>query len=404
MRILIVTETFIPSIDGVVTRLRYLVDYLAARGHDVRIVAPHLGHVVYPAAGGHSVPIYGAPTFTAPFYPSRPFSLPWPAWPRIRRLVDEFQPHIIHAVQPIMLAQTAVWAARSYRIPLIASYHTNLPEYVTRYRAWSWSAPLIDTLTRRLHAHAALTVATSHAMGRVLQQRGIGPVRIIPRGVDHHLFHPDHADTAMRTRMLGGAAHHARVQPGDHASLLLVFVGRIAAEKELESLGPLLRAHPDVALAVIGEGPHEAHVRRALEGTRTTFMGPLQGADLARAYASADAFVFPSVTETLGLVLTEAMACALPVIAASSAPTEEQVVHGVNGVLYCRTHPRREHREFEAALTLLRDPTTRASMGANARSVALKYSWEAASEALEAAYLDVLNAPSYSQPSARQPR
>lgn len=380
MRVLIVTETFEPSIDGVVTRLTHLVDYLCEQGHQVRVVAPGLGVHVYPARGGSLVPVHGAKTFTARFYRSRPFSLPWfSARGLVDRVVREFQPDVIHAVQPILLAQTAVWAASAHRIPLVASYHTNLAAYLSRYPAWAWVAPVIAWATKRMHNRALVNVATSEAMKKVLEAQGIERVTTVRRGVDTEQFHPSKRSEKMRERLGGGAP------------TVLLYVGRLAAEKDLASLVPLVSRRSDVALAFVGDGPHRAHLENVFAGTRARFLGPMRGEELAEAFASADAFIFPSVTETLGLVIGEAMASGLPVVAARSGPTEEQVSHGRTGLLYGRTSVAEEEAGLDSAIRTLADSDTVGLLTSEARRRAESYSWSNASADFVAIYTSVVS-------------
>lgn len=383
MRVLIVTETFEPSIDGVVTRLTHLVDHLCAEGHDVRVVAPALGVHLYATRDGFVVPVHGAKTVTVPFYPSRPFSLPWfSARGVTRRVADEFRPDVIHAVQPILLAQTGVWVAREFGVPLVASYHTNLPAYLARYPGWAWSAPIIQWATTRMHAHAEFNVVTSHAMRREIESWGIMRVRVVPRGIDTVQFHPSKVSAQMRERLGGGspAANDART--------VLLFVGRLAAEKDLESLVPLMKRRDDVALALVGDGPDRAELERAFAGTNTRFLGVMRGEELAAAYASADAFIFPSVTETLGLVIGEAMASGLPVIAARSGPIEEQIRDGKTGLLYSRASAAQEEAELDRAIATVTDAALAAPLRDAALAEAQTYSWSHASAEFLRVYED----------------
>lgn len=414
MRILIVTETFHPSIDGVVTRLGYLLGYLRASGHDVEVVAPGPGSTRYPVpTGGEPVRVHRMPSVRAPFYAGRPLSLPGPrVRARVARIVREFRPDVIHAVQPILVASAGVWAARRSRIPLVASYHTHLPAYLSRYPAWAFSEPLIRWATARQHARAEVTVVTSEAMRATLAADGIErPERmvVVGRGVDTALFDPARASAAMRARLLGegradwiaetggatgeGGADGALVR-GSHArGPLLLYVGRLAAEKDLESLAGLVRRRPEVRLALVGDGPHRRHLESVFAGRGAVFLGALRGEELAAAYASADAFIFPSVTETLGLVLLEAMASGLPVIAARSGPTEEQVVHGRTGLLY-------EPGGVEAAVDAVCEEALRARLARAARAEAERHSWDAAS----ADVLRVYERARAAYPSARPSR
>ncbi|MCG7427013.1 glycosyltransferase family 1 protein [Helcobacillus sp. ACRRO] len=375
MKVLIVTETFIPSIDGVVTRLKRLIDHLISEGHEVQVIAPDLGARVY-ETGGRRVLIHGVRAVKTPFYSHRPWSLPL-VQARIvaDQVVQDFRPDVIHAVQPILLAQVGVWAAKKYGIPLAASYHTNLPAYLERYPAWSWGAPLVGWATEKMHRDAEVNIATSATARSELMAQGVRRVDVVPSGVDTELYRPSRADDEMRER-LGGV----------QGRRLLLFVGRLAAEKDLHLLEPMMRRRDDIALAVVGDGPVRGELEQLFAGTNTTFAGFMRGEELARAFASADAFVFPSVTETLGLVILEAKASGLPVIAARSGPTMEQITSGENGILFDVSDSAVPGGSLERAVELLDDPRLVDRVRAAGRADAEEHSWPRASAVFVALY------------------
>jgi glycosyltransferase involved in cell wall biosynthesis len=176
---------------------------------------------------------------------------------------------------------------------------------------------------------------------------------------------------------------------GDHADSdsLLLYVGRLSAEKQIERLRPLLDHLPGARLALVGDGPHRQQLERAFAGTPTTFVGYLGGADLAGAYASADAFLFPSSTETLGLVLLEAMAAGCPVVAARSGGIPDIVTDGVNGCLFDPADP---NGLLEASRRLLADRDGRDQLRRHARAEAERWGWASATQQLRGYYGDVL--------------
>ncbi len=174
------------------------------------------------------------------------------------------------------------------------------------------------------HNQAALNLCTSTAMVEELTAHGIERVDLWQRGVDTELFHPDLANVEMRSRL---SQNHPE-------SPLLLYVGRLSAEKEIERIKPILEAIPTARLALVGDGPHRQALQKHFAGTNTYFAGYLMGQELGSAFASADAFIFPSRTETLGLVLLEAMAAGCPVVAARSGGIPDIVTDGVNGYLF----------------------------------------------------------------------
>ncbi|ACU86459.1 Glycosyltransferase [Brachybacterium faecium] len=360
MKIAIVTETFLPSVDGVVTRLRHAVERFTELGHEVMVIAPELG--VTEHAGARVV---GIRPVTLPFYKHRRFTLPTPT---VDGIIRGFHPDVVHAAQPILLASSGAFAAKRQRIPLVASYHTHIPRYLDLYRAWSWGKPAVWWQIKRNHALADVNIATSETMRAELAEKGLPNLHVVRRGVDTQTFHPRFASAAMRERLTQG---HPEKK-------LLVFVGRLAAEKEIHTLRPMMERRDDVALAIVGDGPYRRELEQHFAGTATLFPGFMEGEELASAFASADAFVFPSVTETLGLVILEGMASGLPVVAARSGPTMEQVTDGVDGLLFDSG----DEASLDAALTRLGDDALRGRIREAARAEAERFSWENASDDL----------------------
>lgn len=360
MKIAIVTETFLPSVDGVVTRLRHAVERFTDLGHEVMVVAPDLGVTEH-----HGARVVGIRPVTLPFYKHRRFTLPSP---NVDGIIRGFHPDVVHAAQPLLLASSGAYAAKRQRIPLVASYHTHLPRYLDLYRAWSWGKRPVWWQIKRNHALADVNLATSETMKQELTEQGIHNLHVVRRGVDTDTFHPRFASRQMRERLTQG---HPEKK-------LLVFVGRLAAEKEIHRLRPLMNRRHDVALAIVGDGPFRGELEQMFAGTSTVFPGFMEGEELASAFASADAFVFPSVTETLGLVILEGMASGLPVVAARSGPTLEQVTDGENGLLFDSG----DEASLDHAIHRLADADLRTRIRTAARAEAEKYSWENASDDL----------------------
>ncbi|MBX5467678.1 MAG: glycosyltransferase family 1 protein [Firmicutes bacterium] len=352
MRIAFVTETWWPSLDGVVTRLTATVRELRRMGHELLIVAP--------AGGGpefEGIPVFGVPTVSVRFiYGGKPWGMPLP---RVVRLIGRWRPDVVHAVNPFFLGIAAVWAAERHRLPLVASYHTNIATYARFYHL-GFFEPLIWAILRALHNRAAVNLATSGMVQEDLVRHRIQRVRLWRRGVDLDQFHPRHRQAAMRARLTGGRP----------ARWIALYVGRLAREKGIERLVHLVQGRSDLHLALVGHGPAEADLRALFRDTPTTFVGPLTGQALAAAYASADFFVFPSTTDTLGLVLLEAMAAGLPLVAADSPPTRELLNGSDAGVLFDAKVP----ASLTAAVDRLLAQDLR-TMGQRARQEAERWGW-----------------------------
>jgi glycosyltransferase involved in cell wall biosynthesis len=304
MRIAYVTETWHPAINGVVTRLSATVRELQGRGHEILVLAP--GAFDQPLEG---VSVQGVRSVSIPFiYGGEPWGLPLPS---VVRLLDAFSPDVIHAVNPVLLGWSGVLYARRRGIPLACSYHTQVARYAGFYHL-GFAERLIWAVISLAHRLADLNLVTSQASATELTARGVGRIRLWRRGIDEHFFRARAASVTMRNRLSDG--HPER--------LLVLYVGRLAAEKGLERLRPLTR-RDDLHLALVGDGPARAPVAATLGHGQSTFVGPLRGDELAAAYASADVFVFPSITDTVGLALLEALASGLPVVASRTIAAEE---------------------------------------------------------------------------------
>jgi glycosyltransferase involved in cell wall biosynthesis len=212
-----------------------------------------------------------------------------------------------------------------------------------------------------------------------LAAKGIQHTALWQRGVDTELFRPSLRSKAMRARLHG---EH------DDTGNLLLYIGRLSAEKQIERIRPVLAALPQTRLALVGDGPYRQQLERLFEGTATTFVGYLAGEDLASAYASGDAFLFPSSTETLGLVLLEAMAAGCPVVGANRGGIPDIVSHGENGCLYDPDDP---GSLVAAVQVLLGDQDTRHTLRHAAREEAERWNWASATEQLRGYYTAVVH-------------
>jgi glycosyltransferase involved in cell wall biosynthesis len=371
VRIAFFTETFLPATDGVVTRLRHTFEELARMGDDMLLVAPR-----YPDGGPDSyagTPIYRVPGVPFPPYPRIRLS---PAHPGVGRALRRFGPDLIHTVNPFILGPGGVYYARRLKIPLVASYHTNVATY-TRYYRLGFLFGATRWYTRQLHNRATINLCTSETTMDYLLAEGVKRVRIWPQGVDAGRFHPDKASERWRERLSDG-------HPSDR---LLLYVGRLAPEKGIERLKVVLREVPGTRLAIVGDGPTRTNLELEFSGTPTVFTGLLHGEDLAAAYASADAFLFPSTTETLGMAMLEALASGLPVVAACSGASQEVVSEGENGLFY---EANSSQALVAAVRRLLSDDSLREALGRGARAAAGERDWEASTCVLRGYYEEAL--------------
>jgi glycosyltransferase involved in cell wall biosynthesis len=368
MRIALFTETFLPKVDGIVTRLRHTVDHLQRIGDQVLVIAPDGGLKEHKGAQ-----IYGVSGFPLPLYPELKLALPRP---EIGFALKLFKPDVIHVVNPAVLGLAGLYYAKTLDIPLMASYHTHLPEYLQHYGLGLFEG-LLWELLKAGHNQAQLNLCTSTAMMQALTEHGIERVDLWQRGVDTETFQPHLASREMRSRLTQGHPN----------SPLLLYVGRLSAEKEIERIKPVLESIPNARLALVGDGPNRQNLEKHFAGTSTHFVGYLQGLDLGAAFASADAFVFPSCTETLGLVLLEAMAAGCPVVAARSGGIPDIVEDGVNGFLF---DPTDENGAIAATQRLFANSEERDALRQNARREAERWSWAAATLQLRNYYQSIL--------------
>lgn len=368
MRIALFTETFLPKVDGIVTRLSHTVDHLQRLGNQVLVISPDGGLTEYKGAK-----IHGIPGFPLPLYPELKLALPRPS---MRQVLETFQPDLIHLVNPAVLGLGGLYYAKSLDVPLVASYHTHLPKYLEHYGLGMLEGVLWELL-KAVHNQAQVNLCTSTAMQEALTSHGIERVAVWQKGVDTELFQPSLGTLEMRSHLTQGHPE----------SPLLLYVGRLSAEKEIDRIKPVLQSIPGARLALVGDGPYRQELEKHFADTPTFFVGYMTGQTLAAAFASADAFVFPSRTETLGLVLLEAMAAGCPVIAANAGGIPDIVSDGVNGYLF---DPQEEGGAIAATQRLLSHADERATLRQNARIEAERWGWAAATRQLQGFYQAVL--------------
>ncbi len=374
MKIAFFTETFLPKVDGIVTRLTKTIEYLVKNGDEVIVFCPEGSPSEYKGAR-----IIGVAAMPLPLYPELKLGLPGPA---VSDAIENFKPDLIHVVNPAVLGLGGIWLAKTNNIPLIASYHTHLPKYLEHY-GMGMLEPLLWELLKAAHNQALLNLCTSNAMVNELESKGIQRTALWQRGVDTENFKPEFRNNDMRKKLLGKFP--------DTGSLL-IYVGRLSAEKQIERIKPVLEQIPDASLALVGDGPYRNQLEKIFENTKTNFIGYLAGDELASAYASGDIFLFPSSTETLGLVLLEAMAAGCPVIGANKGGIPDIINDGINGCLYNpEEDDQGENSLIGATKRILQNKDKKDKMRLAAREEAEKWDWNQATLQLKNFYIDTLN-------------
>ena len=365
MRVAFFTETFLPKIDGVVTRVIRTLDQLHDLGHHALIFAPEYRHAEnvaeyrgFPVIRLKSIPF-------KPWYPELRLGMPST---RIYSELKAFEPDLVHTVNPFVIGAWGTVVATNMDIPLVASYHTDLGQYAERLKV-HFLIPPGRLHVRAVHNAAQLNLTTSVPMVNVAREMGIKRIRVWPKGVDTRTFHPRNRSDEMR-RFLS---------QGEPEKPLIICVGRLSHEKRVSWMLEPAKRIPGVRIAIIGGGPAEDELKDAFRGTPTFFAGYMKGQQLAEAYASADVFAFPSDTETLGFVAMESMASGVPVVGARAGGIPDVIDHGVNSLMF---EPN-DRGDFVAKLNqLLDDEALRDHLGKRARIDMEACSWRAATEAL----------------------
>lgn len=379
MRVAIITENFLPKLDGVTRTLARLLEYLQANGHRALLLGPESGMEQY--AGAEVVGTAGLPL---PFYPELKFNFFRPLF--IRRL-SEFQPDIVHLVDPVILGAAGLAAARLLNKPLVSSYHTNLAAYCGHFGFPIFARPMWS-YNRLIHNQCTLTFCPSPSTAAMLRKQGFQHLRIWPRGVDTGLFKPEQQSAELRASWLEG-----RTRPD--SKVVLLYAGRISWEKNLHLL---IRAYRGMDLerchlVIVGDGPALKEVQQELAGLPVTFTGYLQGETLAASYASADIFAFPSRTETFGQVVLEAMASRLPVVGVLSEGICDLVRDEHTGYLQDASGLDEEEQvlEYRARLEhLMYNKPLRIAMGQAGLVDARQRSWSEAMHKLLEGYEEVI--------------
>jgi len=381
MRIAIVTETFLPKMDGIVRMLTEFLDYLQLLGHEALILTPGAGTDTY---AGFRVERFRGLRWH--LYPGLTVAGPTP---RLLRILHRWQPDLLHLAGPALLGAQGALAARLLGIPAVAHYQTNLATYAGCHGLKPLQ-PLAWRYLRTIHGLAERTYCPTPTVRRQLHERGFRDLALCARGVDTVGFGPQYRDPALRARILGPDA--------DPATPIVAYVGRLSSEKNLEALLTIVAARPELPLLIVGDGPGRPQLMAALAGHRAYFTGELRGVALAAAYASADLLLCPSLTETFCQVVQEGMASGLPTIGFRAGGVQDVIRDGETGLL-C---PTGDERAWVAAITALTDSVAlRHAYARRARELAEGRTWAALFEHLLDEYQEIAAAQRPVQPHLR---
>jgi glycosyltransferase involved in cell wall biosynthesis len=385
LRLSVVTETWPPEINGVSLTLSKLVQGLCARNHQVQLIRPRQTRVdqALHHTGFEELLMRGMPI---PRYPELKLGLPGK-----RALIQAWtlrRPDLVHIATEGPLGWSALQAARRLRLPVTSDFRTNFHAYSEHYGVGWLRMPIVAYL-RKFHNLTQLTMVPTQALRAELMAGGFNNVQVVARGVDTQLFRPDRRSGELRAQW-GATAN----------SLVLLVVGRLAAEKNLDmvlrAFQAMQAAHPDVKLVFVGDGPLRESLRQRCP--QAVFAGMRRHEELATYYASADLFLFPSVTETFGNVTIEALASGLPVLAFDTAAAADWVRHEGNGWLV----PLGDDEAYPAlAAGLAREPARLARASTLACAQVAQLDWQQIAWQVEALFLQALGTPAHPLSTAR---
>jgi glycosyltransferase involved in cell wall biosynthesis len=375
LRVGIVTETYPPEINGVALTIARWIEGLRQRGHSVQLVRVRQGGDGDAPELTDSLETLPLPGFRIPGYPQLQGG-----WPAVRFLLRHWRrarPDLVHIVTEGPLGYSALRAARRLAIPVSTSFHTNFQHYSRHYHLGWLAAPIMAYL-RHFHNQGVQTLVPTGELAERLQAIGFRRTQVLTRSVDTRLFSPHRRDSKLRKTW------------GAHPdTLVALYVGRLAAEKNLElaiaAFLAIRRTQPAARLVLVGDGPFAPRLRA--HHPELTYCGVRRGEDLAAHYASADLFLFPSLTETFGNVVLEALASGLAVAAFDYAAARAHVEPGHNGLLA----PFADAGAFVAAATVLaRDIETLRGMGQAARQAILGLDSERVCDRLETLFFNAI--------------
>lgn len=358
MNILLVTETYPPEINGVARTLAQMVNGLSDLGHPVTLVRP--AQKAASIHAGDGVSEHEVPGLPIPGYPGLQFGLP--AYRRIARLLEKQHIDAAYIATEGPLGYSALKACQKRGIPAITGMHTNFHQYSSHYGA-SLLGPGLLRYLRQFHNGAAGTLVPTVSMRNALAEDGFLNLHTWPRGVHTDLFTPSRRDPLLRETW--------DIEPD---GLAVMYVGRLAPEKNIDlafsAFDAIKAARRDARFVLVGSGPAEDRLSAAHPDA--LFCGPKQGEELARHYASADIFLFPSETETFGNVTLEAMASGLAVVSYDLAAAHELILHGHSGLL---AEGGSTQRFIELAVECAVNPDLQRKLKRHARETALQQDW-----------------------------
>ena len=363
LRVAVVTESFLPQVNGVTNSVLRVLETLATKGHDALVIAPDSAEAPTTYAGFRvkRVPSLAVKGLLPVGFPQR----------SMEPLIEGFNPDVIHLASPFFLGKYATRIAQRLSIPTLSIYQTDVAGFARHY-GLSIAHTQLTNWVANIHKQTDRTLAPSSWSCEQLQSSGVNNVLLWQRGVDSVKFNPDKRSAELRNLFTAN----------DTSKIIVGYVGRLANEKCIEDLAPLHDRH-DVQLVIVGDGPARQKLERVLP--RARFVGYQSGEDLAAHYASFDIFVHTGKHETFCQSIQESLASGVPVIAPNSGGPLDLVQHGATGFLLDTSNS----ADLVAAFELLTDARTRSLMGSTARESVTHRTWEKVNNQLIDHYRDL---------------
>jgi phosphatidylinositol alpha 1,6-mannosyltransferase len=369
MRVAVVTESFLPNINGVTNSVLRVLEHLAASGDQALVIAPASENMPTEYAGH---PVKAVPVIpTQNFLPTgMPMGLPQK---RIQHLLDGFSPDVIHLASPFALGSYANKMAKKLDIPTVSIYQTDLGGFAKQY-GFGIAQSSLQKILYKIHSQTDRTLAPSTSACLDLHLAGVPEVYLWRRGVNTELFNPSKRSASLRDTW----------KNGDQSKIIVGFVGRLAQEKRVSDL-KALQSNPNIQLVIVGDGPHRHKLEQQLPGA--LFLGFKSGEELAQIYASFDLFIHPGPNETFCQAVQEALASGIPSIVPRTGGPADLVAHGRTGYVIDIF----DAAQLNQTVNLHHERTDRKQMRIAARDSVSMRTWNRINNELKAHYQDVIN-------------
>jgi phosphatidylinositol alpha 1,6-mannosyltransferase len=369
MRVAVVTESFLPNINGVTNSVLRVLEHLAASGDQALVIAPSSENMPTEYAGH---PVKAVPVIpTQNFLPTgMPMGLPQK---RIQHLLDGFSPDVIHLASPFALGSYANKMAKKLDIPTVSIYQTDLGGFAKQY-GFGIAQNSLQKILYKIHSQTDRTLAPSTSACLDLHIAGVPEVYLWRRGVNTELFNPSKRSASLRDTW----------KNGDQSKIIVGFVGRLAQEKRVSDL-KALQSNPNIQLVIVGDGPHRHKLEQQLPGA--LFLGFKGGEELAQIYASFDLFIHPGPNETFCQAVQEALASGIPSIVPRTGGPADLVAHGRTGYVIDIF----DAAQLNQTVNLHHERTDRKQMRIAARDSVSMRTWNRINNELKAHYQDVID-------------